>query len=239
MSPSTTQHLKTHPPKLLSQRAHRQLIGWLGFFLPLLLYIVSGLRPTAGLENWSLLSSVSAYYFTGAVGIFVGVLFAMSLFLMTYQGYQGVVVDRVLGRIAGCAALGVALFPTAAPVGTTAPSWWTPACRTVHYVSAIVLFLSFIVFAIWLFRKSNIPRRKDRPKEKQRRDTVCLICGIAMILGLLWAAISIITQDGRIFWPETIAILSFAISWLAKGEADVSVRRKIGRLASIAEIRSG
>jgi len=133
----------------------------------------------------------------------------------------------------------VALFPTAAPVGTTAPSWWTPACRTVHYVSAIVLFLSFIVFAIWLFRKSNIPRRKDRPKEKQRRDTVCLICGIAMILGLLWAAISIITQDGRIFWPETIAILSFAISWLAKGEADVSVRRKIGRLASIAEIRSG
>lgn len=228
---------KTHQPKLLSQRAHRQLIGWLGFCLPVLLYVVSGLRPTAGLENWCLLSSVSAYYFTGAVGIFVGVLFAMSLFLLTYQGYQGVVVDRVIGRIAGCAALGVALFPTAAPAGVAAPSWWTPACRTVHYVSAIVLFLSFIVFAIWLFRKSNISRGKDRPKEKQRRDTICLICGIAMILGLLWAASSIMT-GASIFWPETIVIVAFAISWLVKGEADDTVKRVFSRLTSIGAKRS-
>lgn len=237
MNSSETQRPLSHPPRVLSQRAHRLLIGYLGLCLPVLLYVVSGLRPTAGLAGWRLLSSVSAYYYTGAVGIFVGVLFALSLFLLTYQGYQGVLVDRVIGRIGGCAALGVALFPTSAPAGVTEPSWWTHLSQTVHYISAVVLFVSFILFAIWLFRKSSTPRWRDRPVEKRWRDTVCLVCGVAMTLSLLWAATSIITS-APIFWPETVAIVAFAISWLAKGEADHTVRRAARWLTSHGARRS-
>jgi heme/copper-type cytochrome/quinol oxidase subunit 2 len=220
----------TRVPKDLSQRAHRRLIGFLGILLPVLLYGVAELRPTEGLASWSLLPSVSAYYYTGAVGIFVGVLFALSLFLLTYRGYEGEVADRVVGGLGGCAALGVALFPTAAPAGVSAPSWWATPLRTVHYVSAVVLFLSFIVFAMWLFRKSSSPRNEDRGREKRWRNTVYLLCGISMILSVLWAASSLIT-DAPIFWPETIAIIAFAVSWLVKGEADLPVRRVIRRLA--------
>src|ERR1700757_4451397 len=96
----------------LSQQAHRQLIGYLGLLLPFLLYGVAGLRHTAGLVPWRLLSSISAYYYTGAVAVFVGVLFALALFLLTYRGYKGVIADRVLGLIGGTAAIFVALFPT-------------------------------------------------------------------------------------------------------------------------------
>ena len=219
-----------HLPKDMSQRLHRQLIGYLGLLLPVFLYFLAGIRPTTGLARWSLLHSVSAYYYTGAVGVFVGILFALSLFLFTYQGYQGVVVDRIVGSVGGCAALGVALFPTTAPIGVHEPAWWTNPLQTVHSVSAVVLFLSFILFAIWLFRKSSIPRRQDRPVGKRRRDTVYLICGIAMIVGVLWAASSLITK-ANIFWPETIAIEAFAISWLVKGEADYTIRRAISRMA--------
>jgi heme A synthase len=215
-------------PQDLSQRAHRQLVGAQAL-LPVLLYAVAGLRPTPGLPRWGLLSSVSAYYYTGSVGIFVGVLFALSLFLFTYPGYKGEIADRVVGWLGGAAALGVALFPTAAPDGLSEPAWWTPRLRVVHYVSAVLLFVAFILFAIWLFRKSNLPK-SSRPVEKRRRDAVCLACGIVMVVCVLWAASSSIT-DAPIFLPEALAIVAFALSWLVKGEAYLPVMAAMRRLS--------
>ena len=209
-------------PVDLSQRLHRLLIGFLGFFLPVLLYLVAGLRPTTGLAPWELLPSVSAYYYTGASGFFVGVLFALSLFLFAYPGYKGVLADQLVACLGGVGALGVCLFPTAAPEGGSEPSWWTPELRTIHYVSAVLLFSAFILFSVWLFRKSNIPNPQDRPLEKRTRDAVCLGCGMVMIGAVLWTASSFFTHS-PIFWPEAIAIVAFAISWLVKGEVHAPV----------------
>ncbi len=208
----------------LSARAHRLLIGSLGLLLPVLLYVLAGLRSTTGLTSWRLLDSVSAYYYTGAIGVFIGVLFALSLFLFSYRGYTDGWIDRALGKAAGVAALGVPLFPTKAPRIELAPSWWTPVMNVVHLASAAVLFVSFIVFAVWLFRRSRIARFQDRPLEKRVRDSICLACGIVMILSMLWAASSLFSH-APIFWPETIAIEAFAISWLAKGEVHRGVVR--------------
>ena len=216
-------------PMGLSQRAHRQLIGYLGLLLPVLLWIIAGLRPTGDLPPWRVLPSVSAYYYTGAVGVFTGVIFALSLFLFTYRGYAGVVADRVLGSAGGMAALGVALFPTAAPRPLVEPTWWSGWVRTVHYVSAITLFLSFILFSIWLFRKSSVSRRADRPRDKRRRDDICLACGIVMILAVLGAGWSG-SRHGSIFWAEAVAIEAFALSWLVKGEARRSAMDAVRRL---------
>jgi len=218
------------PAKNLSQRDHRRLIGVLGLFLPAMLIVVAGLRPTTGLPPWELLSSVSEYYYTGAVGILVGILFALSLFLFTYGGYEGVVADRVVGWISGAAAVGVSVFPTSPPHTLSAPSWWRYASSVVHHISAIVLFVAFIIFAIWLFRKSSVPRREDRPVDKRRRDDICLVCGLVMIACVLWAGSSMFTM-APIFWPEVIAILAFAISWLVKGEAYEPIIRAVRRLS--------
>lgn len=216
-------------PREFSQQGHRRLIGVLGLLLPVLLYLLAGLRPTGGLGRWTLLDSVSSYYYTGAVGVFVGILFALSLFLLTYPGYHGVLADRMVGWLGGTSALGVALFPTAAPYCLAEPTWWSPWVRTVHYVSAVLLFVSFILFAVWLFRKSNIPLRRDRPADKRWRDDICLACGIIMILAVFWAGSSMIT--GRpIFLPEAIAIVAFAVSWLVKGEAYQPVLRVVRRM---------
>jgi heme/copper-type cytochrome/quinol oxidase subunit 2 len=192
-------------PADLSQRAHRQIIGVLGLLLPGLVYLLAGIRPTTGLPRWSLLSSVSAYYYTGAAGVFVGVLFALSLFLFTYRGYVGVSADRVVGTLGGASALVVALFPTAAPDGVPEPAWWSPATGYLHYAAAVLLFVAFILFSVWLFRKSNIPNRRDRPPEKQRRDNICLACGISMIVCVLWAGVSSL-ERAPIFAPEALAI---------------------------------
>jgi len=218
-----------HPPRELSQQGHRRLIGVLGMLLPVLLYLLAGLRPTEGLPRWEVLDSVSAYYYTGAVGVFTGILFALALFLLTYPGYHGVLADRLVGWLGGTAALGVALFPTAAPGDLAEPTWWECWVRTAHYVSAALLFVSFILFAVWLFRKSNIPLRRDRPADKRWRDDICLACGLVMIGAVLWAASSLVTRR-PIFLPEAIAIVAFAVSWLVKGEAYQPVLQAVRRM---------
>ena len=215
----------------LSQQSHRRLIGYLGLFLPALLYVIAGIRHTDRLADWVLLDSISAYYYTGAVAVFVGVLFALSLFLFTYPGYDGVSADRVVGRISGAAALGVTLFPTTAPMCVATLSWWSDWMRTTHYVSAVVLFVCFILFATWLFRKSNVPLRQDRPAAKRRRDDICLACGIVMIGAVIWIASTRFTK-ADIFWPESIAVVAFAVSWLVKGAAEEPILRAVRGMSS-------
>lgn len=204
-------------PDLLSLRAHRRIIGTLGLLLPVLVYLLAGVRPTPGLPPWKLLTSVSAYYYTGAVGVFVGVLFALSLFLFSYKGYKGAWADRIVGKVGFAAALVVALFPTGAPNERLVLPWWSETTGTIHYVAATVLFATFILFSLWLFRRSDKADPRERAPDKRARDAAYLICGVVMILAVTWVVIA--KSAGRaIFLPESLAIGAFALSWLVKGE---------------------
>ena len=205
-------------PHDLNHQAHRQLIGYLGILLPLLLVGLAALRPTPGLPRLEPLTSVSAYYYTGAVAAFVGILFALALFLFTYGGYQGYLADRVVGKVGAFCALGVALFPTAAPGSLSEPSWWREITRTIHYLSATSLFLVFIVFSLWLFRKTKVPKGGELSPGKRQRNRVYLICGLVMVANVLWAGSSYFT-GASIFWAEIFALWAFAVSWLVKGYA--------------------
>lgn len=211
-------------PDDLSSHRHRQLIGYIGLTMPFLLYVIAGWRHVEGLSRWKLLSSISAYYYTGAVAAFAGVLVALALFLFSYRGYDNP--DRRLDRIAaitaGIAAIGVTFFPTRAPENLPALSWWTPIIGVIHFVSATVLFGSFIFFSLVLFRKSNVKQRGSRPLEKRLRNIIFVICGLAMAACIVWAAIALVS-GGPIFWPEALALEFFAISWLAKGRAEVTL----------------
>jgi hypothetical protein len=212
----------------LSQTLHRRVIGFLGLFLPALLLIVSAWRPTEGEPR--VLSSVSSYYYSGGVSLFVGVVFALSLFLFTYRGYKGTNADRIVGGIAGLAAFLVACFPTDPPDGIKPPDWWHGWIGWVHLVSAVVLFGCFILFAIWLFRKSSEPDRRKRAADKNWRDRICLGCGIIMILAVSGAILAKLTHHS-IFLPESIAIEGFAVSWLVKSEIHRPIIQMAQRLS--------
>ena len=205
-------------PRDLSHLAHRQLIGYLGILLPLILFGLAALRPTAGLPQWEVLNSISAYYYTGAVATLVGILFALSLFLFTYRGYNDSRADRVVGVVGGFCALGVAIFPTGPPGAVAAPSWWDSTMRTLHYISAASLFVVFIIFSLWLFRKTKVPKGETQRTGKRWRNRLFLISGLVMVVSVLWAGSSYFT-GAPIFWPQTIALLAFGVSWLVKGYA--------------------
>lgn len=217
-------------PDDLSGHAHRQLLGYIGLIFPVILVFLVLSRD--GLSVWRSLDSISAYYYTGAVPAFVGMLVAMALFLLTYRGFENKFywADRTAGIIAGIAALGVAVFPTGAPTADLELAWWRPATGIIHYVSAIVLFLMFAVYALWLFRLG--PEGEQASPSKRRRNIVYLVCGIAIIASIVWAGIAGYL-DRSIFWPESVALVAFSISWLVKGYALRTIgniaRRLVGR----------
>ncbi|HUR29756.1 MAG TPA: hypothetical protein VM509_16310, partial [Planctomycetota bacterium] len=182
----------------------------------LLLWIISGWRHANDTSRWQFLDSVSAYYHTGAVAVFIGILAALAAFLMSYRGYDNEHRrrDRIMAIVASIAAVGVAFFPTAAPQGFPEPSWWTAPMRTLHYACAVMLFCSFAVFCLFLFPKTD-PKSGGPPTEgKRARNRVYFSCGAAILLCMVWAAF---TRKSSIFVPESLALICFAVSWLVKG----------------------
>lgn len=193
--------------QVISYYALRILIGATGILLPFLLIIGNFIA----FNNFDIEFSVSDYYDNSTAGdILVGVLFVLGFFLMTYKGY-----DKVDSRAAnlGCVfALGVALFPTTSP---------NHVVYIMHFVFAVLLFSVFIFFSIYLFRKTG---PGGRTKQKDKRDRVYLICGILMILSIVCIAIGMLwlkqlsADYHLVFWFESLALISFGISWVTKAE---------------------
>lgn len=194
--------------QVISYYALRILIGATGILLPLLLFIGNLFaNNTLQIEF-----SVSDYYDNGTAGdILVGVLFVLGFFLMTYKGY-----DKTDSRIAnlGCVfALGVALFPT------TSSNYLV---HKMHFVFALLLFTVFIVFSMYLFRKTD--PNGIRTKQKDKRNKVYLACGIIIIACIAGIALSMLafetaaSQYHLVFWFESVALIAFGFSWIVKAE---------------------
>lgn len=203
-----------------SGHLHRQLVGYLGMLLPPLVWLIASWRSVQGPKRWDLLTSISAYYYTGAVAAFTGILVALAVFFFTYRGYANEFGrrDRVAAFIAGCAALLVAFFPTKATVPTTDQDWWAPSIGAVHGISASILFLDFAFFALVLFPKSRVPGAATTVS-KRVRNVVYYGCGALVLLCIAWAGIAL-WMKASIFWAEALALEFFALSWLAKGRAE-------------------
>jgi len=109
----------------------RRAIGLIGLGLPAVLIIGKLIVQGGGLQD-----SISSYFYTDMRGVFVGSMCAVGAFLLSYRGYD--VIDDVAGNLAGVAAVGVALFPTAPadPSGTAA------LIGVLHLVFAAIFFLT-------------------------------------------------------------------------------------------------
>lgn len=200
-----------------SGHRHRQLIGWIGLILPALLIVIVLLRD--GPEVYWQLDSVSAYYYTGAVTPFVGMLVSIALFLFTYRGYDNKYqwADRLAAWLTGIAAIGVAAFPTKAPIEELTLPWWTELTGEIHLWSAVALFVLFAVFSGILFCLGS---------KKTWRKWVYRVCAVVIVLCMIWMVVAA-RRDEAIFWPETFALAAFSISWLVKGEAQRSIMNSI------------
>jgi len=191
---------------------HRSAIGWLGMALPVVVYLVARVFYDTGLQD-----SISAYYHTGARNFFVGILFAIAAFMLSYNGPEGA--DRRAGWLTALTAVLVAIFPTQ-PV--TVQLGEASRSGTIHVISAFLFFASLIYFCLVLFVKSS----GTPTPEKLKRNRVYRLSGYTMAACILLIALlewfdalyAAVAQAQPVFWLESIAIWAFGISWLTKGE---------------------
>lgn len=205
---------------IVSYLTLRKAVGYLGLLMPILVRV-----GAYYFEQIPSNTSISAYYYTSMRDVFVGTLAAIGVFLFCYRGPD--TQDNVLTNIAGACAVAIGLLPTEPEyhplIQAKFANLFTGECYQNHgplgfhiyVVGAFFLIISYLT--IFRFTK---PSLADDINRKRSRNKVYIACGIVMVVCI--AAVVIIKlsdPNSSIFWPETVAIVAFAIAWLTKGHA--------------------
>ncbi|WP_432838953.1 hypothetical protein [Dactylosporangium sp. CA-092794] len=198
----------------------RAVIGFVGLALPVLLVL-----GDVALEGGKLLGSLSEYFYTGMRDVFVGALCVTGLFLLTYKVFERHL-DNLLSTVAGVAALGVALFHTDRPKGSTIPL--TPLqerlgeapVAAVHYTCAAVFIVSLGVISLYFGlsegKRTELTGRLSPTFWRRFHFTCAAGIGVAVVF-IAITELSGRFDDYSLIIGETLAILSFGASWLMKG----------------------
>ena len=220
-------------PLLISSRALMGMIGLLGFLIPVIVFFASIIADNCD----SIQSSISAYYHTNARDLLVGMICALAFAFFAYKGYKekAVINDMLIGNLAAVFALGVAFFPTSVSSGQDS-NCVLPIDKgiygVVHYVSAVLLFITLAYFALFQFTKTEegciyIKGRWNKLKPKKKNDNIIyIICGSLIMLCMILAGVYLaflsdeltgsISKIKPIFILETIMLWSFSYAWLHK-----------------------
>lgn len=193
----------------------RTLIGLLGMALPLVVSFGALVFHQTGLQT-----SISAYYHTDMRDFLVGILWAVGLFLFSYQGYEPI--DAAAAKFACFCAICVAVFPTA-PDGATEPG--VIFTGQIHLVFAALLFVTLTGFCFLLFTKTDPSQPPSR--RKLQRNMIYRVSGAVMFTSILLMVIYhllppeltvTLAAFKPVYWLESLAIFAFGISWFVKGE---------------------
>ena len=207
---SASQATNQQDPLVISYLGLRKAVGVIGVALPFVLAFGKILLQGRGIEP-----SISDYYYTAMGNVFVGSLWAIGIFLLSTRGYDWR--DETAGISACIFAVGVALFPTT-PHGMPI----TAIGRT-HFTFAALFFLTLSYFSFFLFTEMAHDR-KPTPRKLQR-NVVYRVCGVAIVVCIvliaavkLWHQETLLGLANPVFWLESVAVWSFGLSWLTKGE---------------------
>ena len=162
-------------------------------------------------------TSISAYYHTSMRNVFVGALWVVGFFLLSYRGYERK--DDIAGDFAWVFAVGTSLFPAAPETATKAQA----IIGYIHWGFSAALFITLIIFSLVLFTKSG----GERSRKKKQRNLVYQACGWIMaaciaVIGLDAIVPGLFGSWRPIFWMESAALIAFGVSWFVKGGAILS-----------------
>jgi hypothetical protein len=207
----------------------RNFIGFSGMALPLILMLFTKRVPL----DKAIEPSISDYYYTSTGDVLVVILSILAVFLCSYKGYNWK--ENALTFLAGLAGLGVAFSPTATKYARISKSVHSANAEVPkllgfewHLVFAATFFIALSIMSIYYFRLTDAPIRMkgDKLTQKQRRNIIHLVSGLAMLGCMLILVVYFISNAFQeavgdfpiIFLLETVAVEFFGISWLTKGE---------------------
>lgn len=217
---------------IISYYTHRQLIGVLGWTLPIVLWVSSCL------SGRGFLSSISSYYYSNMRDYMVAALFCASFFLINYKGNRRI--DNWITTATGIFGFGAALFPCLNNSYTSnqlvgifqIPQYCS---KYIHLTSAVIFFLLLAINSAFLFTYDDKVREKGEALKfsiknwdidtKSFRNFIYILCGVIIFISLLTLGTIEIyhsikkTDSGRIdFVGEFVMLVFFGISWSVKGK---------------------
>jgi hypothetical protein len=191
----------------------RQLIGVLGMLLPII--CIGGGYFFAELP---IQRSISFYYHTNMRDFFVGLMVCVSLFLITYKGYDKR--DQIVTTISGIAGFGIAFFPCLKcpkeilPIGIFQ---WSPSfSNKIHITSALIFFTLLGFNSMLLFTLNQTGWKK---RVYQWCGGIILGCIVSLSILTLTVNNDYLDEHCVILFFETIMLFSFGFSWWVKGKA--------------------
>lgn len=203
-----------------SYHSLRRLLGQLGLLLPPTLWLIN---------ERSLESSISHFYYTQAGTVFTGVLIAFGLFLFTYRGHtisrsksKEWVSDNLATNIAGFFAIMTALVPTS--LGVKCPEITASSVTSIYcHNDSLRNYLHLGFAGTFLFIMGWMSIFKFTLSENKMFNHLYRVAGYIVWVSILAMLVFIVkgNQDAfptAVFWGETIALTAFGISWLVKGK---------------------
>lgn len=212
---------KKNKSLIVSYVTLRRMIGVLGMTLPLI--CIAGGALFAGIPGQR---SISYYYHTNMRDFLVGLLIAVSMFLLTYHGYDRK--DRIVTWIIGLAGLGIAFFPIRSAEFPDDPAGlfrMDPAVAgALHIVFAAAFFVLLALNSIFLFTQRG-DKKIPLTRNKKIRNVIYVACGEVILAALaafavLWMfrGFAYMNQTRWVLALESVMLVAFGVSWLVKGE---------------------
>jgi len=206
---------------ILSYITIRRTIGILGILLPVIC-----LAGGYFLAHEPLKSSISLYYYTNMHDVFVGILFMVSIFLVTYEDERKM--DDFLTTIVGFAGFGIVIFPCkniAEPCSNIGTFQLVASTSDIiHLISASVFFILLGFNSIFIFTRKKSDVKSDKRNELIR-DYIYIFSGVTILvcMSILLVCYAVQGECGfnKSNMPiifESIMLFAFGASWLVKGE---------------------
>jgi hypothetical protein len=185
----------------------RRIIGIVGMSLPVVVAVGAWLIFSAGLQE-----SLSVYYYTPMRDVWVGLIFFLGGFFLSYRGYN--LADQIAGKLATLFGWLFVIFPPAKSMTQSDIS------GTLHTIFAAAFFVTLICVSAFLFTKTD-PNKPPTP-QKLQRNFIYRVCAVVMVVSLGVGAVlyylPAFASFHPMFWGETFAIEAFGFSWFVKGE---------------------
>jgi len=211
----------------------RLAIGALAMALPLLLVamvdVIEGSNPATR-------GSMSAYYYTGARDLFVGVLCVIGVFLIGYKiqsrnSGEAARRESTVTTFAGVAAILVAFFPTNRPhdrivLGPIQDFLSEDFVKYVHYASAASFILALAYMSFYFAHAEGPASTRPKALQAQQRWTpqqwgmfhaAMAWTILVAVAGCLLFTLTPLPDRYALFITEWVASWAFGLSWLAKG----------------------
>jgi hypothetical protein len=203
---------------IISYLTMRRFIGVLGISLPIIV-VVGGFVE----HGFVIQGSISGYYYTNMRDFFVGLLCIVSMFLISYQGYERI--DNMISTLSGLFAFGMIIFPTGMFCGKVVKVGMflidDNVSELIHLTFGTLFFLALSYNSLFLFTKRH---SHILIAEKRRRNILYRVCGLVMIFAMCSIIIymfflrdTVISRYYPVLILESIALFAFGISWLVKG----------------------